>query len=58
MWTQPWEPPAQWEEYQRTVATEHGTAYAAAVAVEASWVPGGVGVQGSVLIGTASQRGD
>lgn len=27
VWTQPWEPPSQWEEYERMVAAEEGTAY-------------------------------
>jgi len=45
VWTQPWEPPAQWEEYQRTVATEHGTAYVPPLQWKLVGVPGGVGVQ-------------
>ncbi len=45
VWTQPWEPPRQWEEYERMVAADQGTAYVPRFDWRLVAVPGGIGVQ-------------
>jgi hypothetical protein len=45
VWTQPWEPPGQWEEYERMVAADQGTAVLPRFDWRLVAVPGGIGVQ-------------
>jgi hypothetical protein len=45
VWTQPWEPPRQWEEYEHMVAPDQGTASTPPFDWELVAQPGGIGVR-------------